>query len=79
MSNINVKSVDYDNRTILHIAAREGAYEISKWILEQGGTDVINEIDRFNHSALFEAVKYRRKATIELLVEHGAQLLAPKG
>jgi lysophospholipase len=59
-----VKAVDYDNRTVLHIAAREGALEIAEWILQQGGLEVINEQDRFHHSALFEAVKYRRKEVI---------------
>jgi lysophospholipase len=42
-ANINVQAVDYDNRTVLHIAAREGALEIAQWILQQGGVNVINE------------------------------------
>jgi ankyrin repeat protein len=45
--NINVKAIDYDGKSILHVGAREGAYEIVKCILENGGEEIVNAIDRF--------------------------------
>lgn len=54
---IDFEKGDYDNRTGLHIAAREGQLDTVKFLVSQCKN--VNIIDKFGRSPLFEAVLNR--------------------
>lgn len=60
---------DYDGRTPLHLAAANGAYAASSWLLEHGA--VINALDAFGRTPLEDAVRRSHTAVARLLVSKG--------
>ncbi len=44
------KCCDYDQRTPLHLAASEGSYKVSEWLLENKAD--VNALDRFKRTPL---------------------------
>jgi ankyrin repeat protein len=44
------KCCDYDKRTPLHLAASEGSYKVSEWLLENKAD--VNALDRFKRTPL---------------------------
>jgi len=56
-----------------HLAASEGAYQVTEWLLCQG-VDV-NSLDRFNRTPLEDAVRGDYREVAKLLADHGGKLL----
>lgn len=52
---INYAASDYDKRTVLHVAAREGSLDIAELLLKEA-PGIVDSVDRWNHSPMFEAV-----------------------
>ena len=63
---------DYDKRTPLHLAASEGCYKVTKWLLDQGAD--VNAVDRFRRTPLEEAVRGDFSEVAKLLVDHGGKI-----
>ncbi|KAI8910155.1 asparaginase-domain-containing protein [Gorgonomyces haynaldii] len=61
---------DYDGRTPLHVAVSEGKLEMTEYLLTIGAN--LHLRDRFGHSPLFDAVRFRHKEIVDLLVAGGA-------
>ncbi|CAD8187753.1 unnamed protein product [Paramecium pentaurelia] len=73
---INYKAQDYDKRSILHVAAREGSLEIAELILRKC-PEIVNNVDRWKHSAMYEAVMAKNTQMIQLLLRFQGKLIAP--
>ncbi|EAR97237.1 L-asparaginase, type I protein (macronuclear) [Tetrahymena thermophila SB210] len=67
---------DYDNRTGLHLSAREGQLETVKFLIKECKN--INTVDKFGRTALFEAVINRHHDVIVELQRAGGIIQAPK-
>ena len=63
---------DYDKRTPLHLAASEGCYKVTEWLLEQGAD--VNAIDRFRRTPLEEAVRGDFAEVAKLLIDKGGKI-----
>ena len=63
---------DYDKRTPLHVAASEGHMAIVKLLLESGAAVIRS--DRWNGSALDDALRHDHKEIAQVLRDAGAQL-----
>ncbi|XP_077991940.1 L-asparaginase-like [Glandiceps talaboti] len=63
---------DYDGRTPLHIATCEGNYEAVQYLLEHGAT--LYARDRFGHSPLMDAIRFKHFNIIRLLRQTGAHI-----
>lgn len=68
----NLAAINYDGRTALHIAAREGHYDIVNYLLSFGVP--VHVRDKNNRTALMEAVSSNRCDIIKILVKCGAYL-----
>lgn len=70
---------DYDGRTPLHIAACEGHYNVVEYLLGHGAT--VYAKDRYGHTPLHNAVKFRWSPSMSPTVAYGhlspASLLPP--
>eukprot|EP01122_Echinamoeba_exundans_P014054 TRINITY_DN6288_c0_g1_i1.p1 TRINITY_DN6288_c0_g1~~TRINITY_DN6288_c0_g1_i1.p1 ORF type:complete len:960 (-),score=226.78 TRINITY_DN6288_c0_g1_i1:65-2857(-) len=62
---------DYDSRTALHVAARDGYLDAIKVLISAGAN--INAVDAFNNTPLDEAVRGNQTEAIKFLKEHGAK------
>ncbi|GAX84453.1 hypothetical protein CEUSTIGMA_g11873.t1 [Chlamydomonas eustigma] len=67
-----VDGTDYDQRTCLHVAAKEGHVDIVKMLL-QAGADVFAE-DAFGTTPLYGAVKRGFDEVVDILLSYGASL-----
>lgn len=65
---------DYDKRTPLHLSTAEGSFRVSEWLLKEKKVNP-NAIDRFGNTPLQGAIWGDHKVIVNLLVEHGGQLL----
>lgn len=63
---------DYDKRTPLHLAASEGCYKVTEWLLSQGAS--VNAVDRFRRTPLEEAVRGDFAEVAKLLIDKGAKI-----
>ncbi|KAJ8288905.1 hypothetical protein COCON_G00015640 [Conger conger] len=63
---------NYDSRTPLHVAACEGHLTVVKYLLIQGAT--VHARDRYGHTPLRNAVRFRHKEIVKLLRQTGAHL-----
>eukprot|EP01017_Pseudomicrothorax_dubius_P028044 TRINITY_DN3305_c0_g2_i1.p1 TRINITY_DN3305_c0_g2~~TRINITY_DN3305_c0_g2_i1.p1 ORF type:complete len:351 (-),score=70.00 TRINITY_DN3305_c0_g2_i1:141-1193(-) len=63
---------DYDERTPLHIAAREGRTEVIAFLLSNGVRP--NPVDKFGLTPLLEAIVHGRSIVVKQLFEAGARL-----
>ena len=69
---------DYDGRTPLHLAASEGSWGVTEWLLSRGSP--VNALDRFKRTPLEDAVRGNFVETAMLLIEYQAQIFnAEKG
>jgi hypothetical protein len=64
---------DYDARTALHVAARDGYLDALKVLIAAGAA--INAVDAFNNTPLDEAIRANQKEAIAFMREHGAKTL----
>eukprot|EP00741_Cyanophora_paradoxa_P022765 tig00021517_g21986.t1 len=69
---LNVDAGDYDNRTVLHLAAAEGNMKVVDFLIQQGAD--VNIQDRWGHVPLQDAIRYKHDAIAQLLVSKGAIL-----
>ncbi|KFM24164.1 Dual specificity protein kinase splA [Auxenochlorella protothecoides] len=65
---------DYDKRTPLHLAASEGAYSVTEWLLAEGVN--VNALDRFNRTPLEDAVRGDFNLVASLLMKAGGKVHA---
>lgn len=63
---------DYDKRTPLHLAASEGAYKVTEWLLESGVET--NALDRFMRTPLEDAVRGEFREVARLLADNGGRV-----
>ena len=73
--NANYSMCDFDGRTPLHIACKEGNLEVVKFLTNECCD--VNAIDKNGRSPLYEALTKKNKEIIIFLKEKGANLLAP--
>ena len=65
---LDIKEVcDYDGRTPLHLAAAEGSFATTEWLLSEHVP--VNCIDRFGRTPLMDALHANRTQTARLLVD----------
>lgn len=69
---MNLNCVDYDGRVPLHVACREGHFEIVEYLLLHGAS--IHVRDKSGHTPLFDAVVEKRAEVVNILREAGAHL-----
>lgn len=55
-----------------HLAASEGCYKVTEWLLSQKAS--VNAVDRFRRTPLEEAVRGDFSEVAKLLVDHGAKV-----
>jgi lysophospholipase len=70
----DVSLSDYAGLTPLHLAAREGHYEVVHFLLTNGAS--VHMRDAFDHTPLHGAIKFKHFDTIKLLVQTGAHIIA---
>lgn len=58
---------NFDGRTPLHLAASEGAFVMTEWLLTQA-VDV-NAVDRFGRTPLMEALASQHTSVAKLLLQ----------
>lgn len=63
---------DYDKRTPLHLAASEGCYQVTEWLIAEGCN--ISATDRFNRTPLEDAVRGEYREVAKLLVDNGGKV-----
>lgn len=63
---------DYDRRTPLHLAASDGAYKVTEWLIKKGAD--VNALDRFGRTPLEDAVRGDYREVVKLLMDNGARL-----
>jgi hypothetical protein len=62
-----LRAWDYDGRTPLHLAASEGAFVMTEWLLSQ---DVdVNAVDRFGRTPLMDAFVGQHVSIATILTE----------
>ncbi|KAI9250476.1 asparaginase-domain-containing protein [Phascolomyces articulosus] len=69
---VNLNCVDYEGRSPLHVASREGHTEIIEFLLLHGAS--IHIRDRLGHTPLFVAVAEKRANVVTILRAAGAHL-----
>ncbi|KAI7885126.1 asparaginase-domain-containing protein [Lichtheimia hyalospora FSU 10163] len=69
---INLNTVDYDGRSPLHLACREGHVDVVEFLLLRGAS--IHIRDRQGHSPLFVALVEKRAQVVDMLRRAGAHL-----
>lgn len=65
-----VDTVDYENRTALHLAATNGQQEVVKFLIDECGANT-NPVDRFGASPMDDAIRAKHLVVVEYLREHG--------
>ncbi|KAI7854181.1 asparaginase-domain-containing protein [Circinella umbellata] len=70
---VNLNCVDYEGRSPLHVACREGHEEIVEFLLLHGAS--IHIRDRLGHTPLFVAVAEKRGKVVSMLRAAGAHLV----
>ena len=65
---------DYDKRTPLHLAAVEGSFQVTEWLLADKHANP-NAIDRFGFTPLQGAIAGDHKMIVNLLIEHGGMIM----
>ncbi|EIE26582.1 kinase-like protein [Coccomyxa subellipsoidea C-169] len=63
---------DYDKRTPLHLAASEGCYKVTEWLIDQNA--VVNCRDRFKRTPLEDAARGDHVEVTKLLLDHGGKV-----
>lgn len=63
---------DYDKRTPLHLAASEGCYKVTEWLVSQGAG--VNALDRFARTPLEDAARGEFSEVAKLLISKGAKV-----
>lgn len=58
--------------TTSHLAASEGCYKVTEWLLSQKAA--VNAVDRFRRTPLEEAVRGDFSEVAKLLVGHGGKI-----
>jgi len=71
----DINSVDYDDRSALHIAAAQGRLVIAQWLLQRGGHP--SAVDRFGRTPLFEARQEGHHEIMRALHKYGAKYSRP--
>lgn len=72
--NLNIREVkDYDGRTLLHLAASEGAVSSAEWLVATGVD--LSAVDRFGRTPLMEALINNHSPVAQLLLQVCSQLL----
>ena len=56
-----------------HLAASEGAYQVSEWLIAQGAD--VNSLDRFRRTPLEDAVRGEHREVAKLLSDSGGKVL----
>lgn len=69
---INLNCADYDGRVPLHVACREGNFQIVEYLLLHGAS--IHVRDKSGHTPLFDAIVEKRAQAVKILREAGAHL-----
>ncbi|KAF7725023.1 hypothetical protein EC973_000516 [Apophysomyces ossiformis] len=69
---LNVNCVDYDGRSPLHIACRDGHIEVVEFLLLHGAA--VHVRDRSRHTPLFDAIVAKRLVVVQMLRAAGAHL-----
>ena len=65
---LNIREVkDYDNRTLLHLAASEGAVAAAEWLIASGVD--ISAVDRFGRTPLMEALVHNHSPVAQILLQ----------
>ncbi|WOL01023.1 serine/threonine-protein kinase STY46-like [Canna indica] len=72
-----VDSRDYDNRTLLHMAAIYGWTDLAMFLLDHGAD--VNPQNRWNNTPLADAERGRKRSIIELLKSYGGLSLGHEG
>ena len=70
---VHTQSHTSARRACRHVAAAEGAFSVCQWLLDKGAD--VNALDRFQHTALEEAVRGGFTEICQLLSDAGAKLL----
>ena len=65
-------SLEYDDRTPLHIAATNGDIKMVRKLLEHGAS--IHKVDKYGGTPLLDAIRFKRKDVIRLLKESGGNI-----
>ncbi|KAI9313557.1 asparaginase-domain-containing protein [Dichotomocladium elegans] len=69
---INLNTMDYEGKSPLHLACREGNVAVVEFLLLHGAS--IHARDRKGHTPLFVAVTEKRASVVEVLRKAGAHL-----
>jgi ankyrin repeat protein len=70
---LHVDAADYDSRTALHYAAAEGHYDCVLYLVDVAGAST-DCLDRYGNTPLSVALRQKRQACVDALLERGAKL-----
>ena len=73
LNNFDLSLCDYDDRTALHLAASNGHLNVVRYLMEKGGLEDVNPLDRWASTPYDDAVREGHREVVNYLKGNGGK------